>query len=429
MADSLAARSRLTVVTVMGIGQVLVWGSSYYLPAVLAQPIADRTGWPLSWVIGALSLALLVSGLVSPKVGALIERHGGRPILMASAALMAVGLATLAMAPDLAVFTLGWLVLGGAMGTGLYDPAFAALGRLYGNGARAAITSLTLIGGFASTACWPLSAVLLERFGWRGTCLAYATINLLVVLPLYRFGLPAEAPSVRVAAPRRAALPAGDAGRGHAGRGHAGRGDGGAMAPAAPVMRGDARYRLLFFLVAVTMTLSSIIAAVVSVHLLTILQQRGVALGTAVALGAVVGPCQVGARLIDLLAGQRTHPVWEGLLSAVFVSLGLGLLLAQRDAVLVGLVVYGGGIGLRSIVRGTLPLALFGPVGYPSLVGRLALPMLLGQAAAPSAGAVLLEHFGGRSVVTALLWTALATLVLSAMLVSFARQPQVRSAG
>ena len=105
------------------------------------------------------------------------------------------------------MFTLGWLVLGAAMGAGLYDPAFATLGRLYGTGARAIITSLTLIGGFASTVCWPLSALLLGYFGWRGTCLAYAVVNLGLVLPLYRFGLPAEAPAghAGAASPRRPA--------------------------------------------------------------------------------------------------------------------------------------------------------------------------------------------------------------------------------
>jgi len=406
MAEPAVKRSRGTVVAALGVGQVLVWGSSYYLPAVLAKPIATRTGWPLPWIIGALSLALLVSGLISPKVGDLIERHGGRPVLTGSAALMAAGLAIVAAAPNLAVFTLGWLVLGGAMGAGLYDPAFATLGRLYGQGARAIITSLTLIGGFASTVCWPLSALLLERLGWRGACLAYAAVNLLLVLPLYHFGLPREQP--RPAAPKRRSAPA----------------TGTATAAATPSTRG-ARYRILFWLVAVTMTLSSIIAAVMSVHLLTILQQRGVSLATAVELGAVVGPCQVGARLIDLLAGQRTHPVWEGLLSAIFVSIGLVLLMVHREAVLVGLVIYGGGIGLRSIVRGTLPLALFGPDGYPTLVGRLAFPMLLGQAAAPSAGAVLLDHFGGGSVLLALLIMALVTLALSAVLVPFAHRGRV----
>lgn len=402
MAEAVPAASRRVVISVLGIGQVLVWGSSYYLPAVLAKPIADTTGWKLSWVIGALSLGLLVSGLVSPKVGDLIERYGGRPVLMASAALMATGLLILAVAPNLAVFTVGWLVIGAAMGAGLYDPAFATIGRLYGKGARAVITSLTLIGGFSSTVCWPLSALLLDHLGWRGTCVAYAAVNLFLVLPLYRFGLPAEARHIAAPlAPRETA------------------------ADAAPPPR-TRLHHLLFSLVAVGMTLSSIIAAVMSVQLLTVLEQRGLPLATAVALGAIIGPCQVGARLLDLLLGQRTHPVWEGILSAAFVTLGLGLLLASQDAVVPALVLYGGGIGLRSIVRGTLPLALFGPVGYPSLIGRLAFPMLLGQAAGPSAGAVLLVQFGGRGVLVALLWMAIATLVFSAMLVPFAHPSAAR---
>jgi MFS family permease len=400
------APSRRVVIVVLGIGQVLVWGSSYYLPAVLAKPIADATGWPLSWVIGGLSLGLLVSGLVSPKVGDLIEHYGGRPVLMGSAVLLGAGLLTLAVAPNLAVFIAGWLVIGVAMGAGLYDPAFATIGRIYGKGARAVITSLTLIGGFASTVCWPLSALLLEHLGWRGTCLAYAVVNLCVVLPLYRFGLPAE---LRRAVGQAPPLP-----------------DPATVADPPPP-RGRLHH-VLFSLVALSMTLSSVIAAVMSVQLLTVLEQRGVPLATAVALGAIIGPCQVGARLIDLLAGQRTHPVWEGLLSAMLVTLGLGLLLTRQDAVVAALVVYGGGIGLRSIVRGTLPLALFGPVGYPSLIGRLAFPMLLGQAAGPSAAALLLVRFGGHGVLLALLWMAVATLVFSAMLVPFAHPRAARLA-
>jgi len=344
-----------------------------------------------------------VPGLVSPKVGDLIERYGGRPVLMASAVLLAVGLLILAVAPNLPVFTLGWLVIGVAMGAGLHDPAIATIGRLYDKEARAIITSLTLIAGFSSTECWPLSALLLDHLGWRGTCVAYAAVNLFLVLPLYGWGLPAEARHLAAPPPPRET--ASDA--------------------APPPSRGRL-HRLLFSLAAVTMTLSSVIAAVMSVQLLTVLEQRGVPLATAVGLGAIIGPCQVGARLIDLLAGQRAHPVWEGIVSAAFATLGLGLLLVSRDAVAPALVLYGGGIGLRSIVRGTLPLALFGPVGYPSLIGRLAFPMLLGQAAGPSAGAALLVQFGGRGVLLALFWLAIATLVISALLVPFAHPSTAR---
>lgn len=392
--------SRLRVIVVLGIGQVLVWGSTYYLPAVLAKPTADATGWPLSWVIGGLSLGLLLSGLVSPKVGNLIERHGGRPVLVGGALLAAVGQFGLAFAPNLPMYIAAWLVLGVAMGAGLYDPAFAALGRLYGQQARTAITSLTLIAGFASTICWPFSAVLLDWFGWRGACLVYGVLNLCLVAPLYGLGLPREGPREVVTRPQ----PTGIAG---------------ATLPSGRM------YALLFCLVALSLTLASVIAAVVSVHLLTVLELRGVKLATAVALGTLIGPCQVGARLIDLAFGQRFHPVWEMLIASLLVVLGLGLLFTDAGAVVVGLIVYGAGIGLRSIVRGTLPLALFGPVGYASLMGRLAFPMLVAQAAAPSIAAVVLDRLGARGLMAALFWTAVATLVAGALLVPFVRRKPV----
>src|SRR4051812_28618978 len=180
----------MVVVSALGVGQIMAWGSSFYLTPVLAKPIAEETGWPLTWVVGALSLGLLVSGLVSPRVGRAIDRSGGRNVLAASAVLLGAGLACLGLAPNLPGFVLGWVVIGMGMGAGLYDPAFSALGRLYGEGARSAITQVTLYGGFASTVCWPLSAFLLERLGWRATCLAYAAIQLALILPLYLTALP-----------------------------------------------------------------------------------------------------------------------------------------------------------------------------------------------------------------------------------------------
>ena len=140
--------------------------------------------------MGGLSLGLLVSGLVSPWVGRLIDARGGRPALAASAVLLAAGLLILGLAPTLAVFVAGWLVMGLGMGAGLYDPAFSTLGRLYGDAARGAITQVTFFGGFASTVCWPLSAFLVDHLGWRGACLTYAAVHIGGVLPLYAFGVP-----------------------------------------------------------------------------------------------------------------------------------------------------------------------------------------------------------------------------------------------
>ena len=185
-------RRRFAVIASIGLGQILAWGSSYYLLAVLAGPVVRATGWPQAWVIGSFSLGLLISGLVSPRVGHLIERFGGRPVLAASAILLAIGLLIQAAAPNLAVFVAAWLVIGVGMGAGLYDPAFSTLGRLYGEHARSAITHLTLFGGFASTVCWPLSALFVAQLGWRGASLAYAAISVAVVLPLYLLGVPRE---------------------------------------------------------------------------------------------------------------------------------------------------------------------------------------------------------------------------------------------
>ena len=184
--------SRVVIISVLGVTQIFAWGSSYYLPAVLAKPIAADTGWSLSWVVGGLSLGLLIAGLVSPWVGRAIARRGGRPVLAVSAGLLAAGLSALALAHSLPAFLTAWLLVGLGMGAGLYDPAFATLGRLYGHGGRSAITTLTLFGGFASTVCWPLSAFLDAHLGWRGVCLVYAGFQLAVALPAYVFVLPRE---------------------------------------------------------------------------------------------------------------------------------------------------------------------------------------------------------------------------------------------
>lgn len=154
-----------TIIPVLGVTQILAWGSSYYLLAVLATPIAGDTGWPLAWVVGGLSLGLLVAGIISPRVGDSIQRLGGRLVLATSAVFLAFGLIGLALSPNLPIYIASWLVLGVGMGAGLYDAAFATLGRLYGQRARTAITTLTLFGGFASTVCWPLSAYFVSAFG------------------------------------------------------------------------------------------------------------------------------------------------------------------------------------------------------------------------------------------------------------------------
>lgn len=390
-----AARPRWLVVGGIGVGQIFGWGSSYYLIAVLAEPIARATGWGLPWVGGGASLGFLVSGLVSPRVGRLIEAHGGRPVLQASAVLLALGLTLLAAAPSLPVYFAGWAVVGLGMGAGLYDPAFATLGRLYGAQARGAITQVTLFGGFSNTVSWPLGVLLLERFGWRGTCIGFAVLLLGVVLPLYRLTLPAE-------------------------RAHAGSGAPAAATPAdAPP---TPHRRLAFVLVAAALTLASVVMTMVAVHLLTLLRARGLPLAQAVALGALLGPSQVGARLLEMAIGRVLHPLWTMLASTLLVASGLLLLLVAPGFVAAAIILYGSGSGIRSIVRGTVPLVLFGREGYATLMGRLAMPSLVAQAAVPAFGGLLVVHLGAHATLLLLVGAAAANILPTAALLLYSRR-------
>ena len=175
---------RRVVITALGIGQILAWGTSFYFPAVFAEPIVAETGWSLGAVVAGTSLGLLVAGLISPQVGRIIDKRGGRPVLLASSLFYAAGLAGIGAAPALPVYLAAWVLIGLGMGTGLYDAVFSALGRMYGSEARTPITNLTLFGGFASTVCWPLSAFMIEHAGWRAACFVYAGLHLFLVLPL-----------------------------------------------------------------------------------------------------------------------------------------------------------------------------------------------------------------------------------------------------
>ncbi|WP_336489518.1 MFS transporter [Methylobacterium nigriterrae] len=379
MQPDAGGRGRLTIISALGVVEILAWGSSFYLPAVLAGPIARDTGWSLAWVVGGLSLGLMVAALASPRVGAAIQHHGGRPVLALAALLLAMGLLVLGLAPNLPVFLAGWLVIGLGMGCGLYDPAFATLGRLYGAQARPAITTLTLWGGFASTVCWPLSAFLVEHVGWRGACFAYVGLHLLVTLPLI-LGLIPKAPALE-AGPDRACK---------------------RNAPLSP------RERRAFHLMAGVLVLGGTVMTLVSVHLLALLQARGVALAAAVTFGALIGPSQVAARVIEMGGKGRHYPLWTLTAAMSLVALGVMMLAFGLPAVALALILYGGGNGIYSIARGTVPLVLFGPERYAPLVGRLARPGLVAQALAPLLGAFVLAHGGADA-----LWLVLAALALS----------------
>jgi MFS family permease len=392
---------RGTLVTALGLIQIISWGSSYYLPAVLAKPIVADTGWSLPWVVGGLSLGLLAGGVASPYVGRTIEERGGRLVLSGSSILFALGFGCLSLATILPVYLAAWLLIGLAMGCGLYDATFATLGRIYGQKARPVITMLTVFGGLASTVCWPLSAFLTAELGWRGACLVYAGVHLAFCLPLNLFMLPRGNPAPSSIAADRAAPP-----------------------PLPGEGPSSHRRTVQFVLLATIVTLNSGLVAVISVHLLSILQTRGMGLAAAVALGTLIGPSQVGARLTELAFGRFYHPLWTLVASLTFIATGLILMVNYFQIAAVALVIYGGGVGLGSIARGTVPLRLFGPLGYASLLGRMALPSLLAQALAPSLASFLMVNGNANLTLTIVTGTALANVVLIVLLWIAAKSPR-----
>lgn len=385
--------SRPVVIIALGITQILAWGSTFYLLAVLAPVIVAETGWSTPFVVAGLTLGLVAASLVSPRVGRAVEATGGRPVLAGSALVMAAGLALLGLAGTQAHYLAAWLVIGAGMGAGLYDAAFATLGRLYGASARSAITAVTLFGGFASTVGWPLSALLVETLGWRGACFAYAAMHLLVIAPIHLVCIP------RRPGPSPVALPAATA-------------TGSATRTPAPDAK-PAGDRLLRLTLAASLTIGWLPTAVVAVHLIALLQARDLALAAAVALAALVGPAQVGARVVEAAIGRRFHPIWTAAVSALLTFFGVAVLALGWPILPAALICYGAGIGIRAIVKGTLPLALFGPHGYAALMGWLALPQLFVAALAPLAAAWLLEAAGP----TALLWALVGVTALDALFV------------
>ena len=186
------------MVTALGISQTLAWGSSYYLPAILSGSIGAGTGVSREWVFAAFSAALLIAAFAGPAVGRLIDRRGGRGVLVLSNVVLALGLVALAAANGAVALFAAWAVLGVGMALGLYDAAFAALTALYRHNARGPITGITLFAGFASTVSWPLSTVLNDAVGWRETLLVWAALNVVVALPLnLLLPVPARSPARR----------------------------------------------------------------------------------------------------------------------------------------------------------------------------------------------------------------------------------------
>jgi predicted MFS family arabinose efflux permease len=372
---------RLPVVLVLGCTQTLAWASSYYLPAILGDPIARDLHIPTSWFFGAFSAALLVAAVLGPRIGRTIDTLGGRWVLSASNIVLAAGLAVLGLSSSLLILCTAWLLLGIGMGLGLYDAAFAALGRMYGVSARPSITGITLIAGLASTVGWPLSSWCLSHYGWRETCFAWAAAHLLIGLPLNLSFLPKTKLEPKSAQESK---------------------------PHIPMDRN-------MWLLATAFALAWMVTGAMAAHFPRLAEAAGATASEAIAAGTLIGPAQVLGRLVEALVLGRTHPLVSGRMAAITHPIGaaiMGLLGGGGLAAFLFAVLHGFGNGILTIARGTIPLAIFGAKNYGYRLGLLGAPARVAQAIAPLLFELLIDRWGAGALIVS---SGLSLAALSAL--------------
>lgn len=386
MSATVLGPSRTRVVLTLGTTETISWASTYYLPAILAVPIANDLHIPSVWVFGAFTAALLVMGAAGPIVGREIDRRGGRALLAFSNVVIAAGLMLLALSHEILLLSAGWLVLGIGMAMGLYDAAFAALAGIYGRAARGPITGITLIAGFASTIGWPISAAIEAAYGWRIACLVWAAVHVFICLPLNRFLLPGSTvhePSTPTTASE-------------------------ADAPA-----GGATKRTLWLL-ALMFSAAWFVTGAMATHLPRLLQEIGASATAAIAAAAFIGPAQVASRLIEFGLFQNLHPLLSARMAVALHPIGAAFLVVLgAPAVAIFTILHGAGNGLLTIARGTLPLALFGSTAYGLRQGLLGAPARLTQATSPFLFGLVLDvsPIAALALSSSLMLAALACLL------------------
>jgi MFS family permease len=364
------------VLFLTGLSQILLWGGSYFLLSVLSAPIMQETGWSYQQVYACLSLALLISGLLLPAIGKLIQQTTHNHILHYTGIVMGTGLIIIGFAAHYALFVLGWVVIGMGMGMGLYDALFASLGKLYGSRAKQVIVWVTLIASLAPSVSWPFSSFLLHQLGWRHTCFTMAGILMLGIYPIHKYIFHPVAPRVQT-------------------------GQGGSI---------SFRTRIFYLLLA-NFTIGAIITTGVVVHLIDILGAKQIEMSTILVIVAFLGPSQSAARTLELLIANRSA-VEMAFISTFAMLLGIGLLFFHPSLATIGIIIFGVGNGMRSVLRGTLPLAIYGPDHYPLVIGRLARLPLIAQAAAPFIGGFMIQQFGTTIYLGVLCALLLINLIL-----------------
>ncbi|QCI68706.1 MFS transporter [Phreatobacter stygius] len=382
------------VAGLLAITQVFGWGTTYYLPSTMAGPLTAELGLTGEGIFAGISVMLLVSAVVAPRLGRVIDRHGAHWPMVAGSLLMAIALVILSRATGLVSYLAAWVVIGIGTPLSLTQAATAALAQLDRQRARQSIGLLMLMGGLSSTVFWPLTAWLNTSIGWRDTCLLFALAQLVVCLPIHAFGL-----------------------RVSNGRNHADSVPGEPATAALSLTPADRRKA--FILMAAGFSLTGFVSWGLPLHVIGILEGYGHSAAFAVAAGALMGPAQVSARLAEMTFGKRHGILTIGVVSAAImpVAVALPVIGNASPAIAIGFVVgYGLAAGAMTIVRNVAPLALFGWQTYATMTGWLSLPQNIVFAISPMIFAALIRHSGPTAALIVAFGAALAALGVMIML-------------
>lgn len=355
------------IIGILALTQILSWGALYYAFSILAPFIGQTLGMRAEIVYGAFSWSLLVAGLVATPTGVLLDRFGGQWVMATGSLVCSLGLIWLSKAAGPLSYFGAWTVLGVAMSLTLYEAAFATINRKFYHGSRKAISTLTLFAGFASTIFWPLTLALNTAIGWRDTYLLFGAAQLVLCLPLHLI-MGKDGASTNTEP-------------GHFVHHHT----------LAEALRHPAFWKL-----AAAFSANMFIFSALSVHLIPLLQDFGHAASLAVLMSTLIGPMQVIGRICERTFARNAMPQQVGMFTfGALPAAVVALLLfgSEAWAVAVFCVLYGLSNGILTIVRGTIPQAMFGRKNYGAISGALAGPSLLAKAAGPLVAAAILRNY------------------------------------
>lgn len=376
---------------VLAVTQMIGWGSTFYLPAILGRAMARDLGVTTEYVFAGVTAMLVVSGLLSPPLGRRFDRIGAQPFLAAGSAIVAVALGLLASVQGPWTYALAWMVLGSGTACCLSLPSFTALAQVSGDRARQSMTVLMMLTGGASSFAWPVTAWLEARFGWRGACWAFAASHVLICLPLHALVLPRRNPAASHATGRP-------------------------MSVSPPSVNAEGR-RIAFLAMLPAFAFSGFVSWGLSLHIVDLLTGVGLADGLALTLASCIGVLQVSARIGEVVVTKRASPIGSAVFAAAIMTVSFGVIAVTRawtPGAVAFILLYSIGTGLLGVTRATLPLWAFGSAAYGTYAGRIAPVQNFSFAAAPLVFAAVVERFGiGAGIAMSGTLAVLATLFIA----------------